>query len=101
MTITHSLITNTMKAEGGDSWGSEYSWTVDKTACLRNIRPGFGARQRFNTTILETCGAAKSNILLRTFLAIFLVKALIQLFFSVIIAFIIIDKTFTLRFQKA
>ena len=36
--------------------GSQYSWTVDKTACLRNIRPGHGARQRFNTTVLETCG---------------------------------------------
>ena len=37
--------------------GAMYSWTVDKTACLRNIRPGHMARQRFNTTVLETCGA--------------------------------------------
>ena len=34
-----------------------FSWTVDKTACLRNIRPGHEGRQRFNTTLLETCGA--------------------------------------------
>ena len=38
--------------------GDIYSWTVDKTACLRNIRPGHMARQRFNTTVLETCGAS-------------------------------------------
>ena len=38
--------------------GASYSWTVDKTACLRNIRPGHAARQRFNTTVLETCGGA-------------------------------------------
>jgi len=37
--------------------GDIYSWTVDKTACLRNIRPGHMARVRFNTTVLETCGA--------------------------------------------
>ena len=24
--------------DGGDTWGTQYSWTVDKTACLRNIR---------------------------------------------------------------
>ncbi|XP_023348893.1 uncharacterized protein LOC111717626 [Eurytemora carolleeae] len=35
----------------------EYSWTVDQTACLRNIRPGIDGRRRFNTTKLETCGA--------------------------------------------
>jgi len=36
--------------------GGSYSWTVDKTACLRNIRPGWEGRMRFNTTVLETCG---------------------------------------------
>ena len=41
---------------GSSTEGSIYSWTVDKTACLRNIRPGHRARQRFNTTVLETCG---------------------------------------------
>ena len=41
----------------GPGEGATYSWTVDKTACLRNIRPGHAARQRFNTSVLETCGA--------------------------------------------
>ena len=27
-----------MKLDEEDQWGSTYSWTVDKTACLRNIR---------------------------------------------------------------
>ena len=27
-----------MKLEEPDQWGTTYSWTVDKTACLRNIR---------------------------------------------------------------
>ena len=27
-----------MKSDQPDEWGSQYSWTVDKTACLRNIR---------------------------------------------------------------
>jgi hypothetical protein len=40
----------------GRGEGSVYSWTVDKTACLRNIRPGHAARQRFNTSVLYTCG---------------------------------------------
>ena len=42
----------------GPGEGATYSWTVDKTACLRNIRPGHAARQRFNTSVLETCGAS-------------------------------------------
>jgi len=44
---------------GAKGVGDMYSWTVDKTACLRNIRPGHMARQRFNTTVLETCGARR------------------------------------------
>ena len=39
--------------------GDFYSWTVDKQACLRNIRPGHMSRVRFNTTVLETCGARR------------------------------------------
>ena len=27
-----------MKTDEHDQWGTQYSWTVDKTACLRNIR---------------------------------------------------------------
>ena len=79
-----------MKSDSPDQWGSQYSWTVDKTACLRNIRsayifycsklfdnlfllfrPGFGARQKFNTTILETCGSAQHFIVFWTFLSCF------------------------------
>jgi len=43
----------------GSGEGATYSWTVDKTGCLRNIRLGHhAARQRFNTSLLETCGAS-------------------------------------------
>ena len=30
-----------MKSDSQDQWGSQYSWTVDKTACLRNIRSAY------------------------------------------------------------
>ena len=30
-----------MKTDSPDQWGSQYSWTVDKTACLRNIRSAY------------------------------------------------------------
>ena len=29
-----------------------YSWTVDKRACVRNIRPGVSGMYKFNTTKL-------------------------------------------------
>ena len=35
------------------------------------FRPGFGARQKFNTTILETCGSAQHFIVFWTILACF------------------------------
>jgi len=38
-----------------------YSWTVDKTSCIRNIRPGSMGRQRFNTTVLETCTGQRAQ----------------------------------------
>ena len=38
MMLVRMMMVVFQMGDGGDTWGTQYSWTVDKTACLRNIR---------------------------------------------------------------
>ncbi|XP_040564575.1 uncharacterized protein [Lepeophtheirus salmonis] len=62
-------------------YNQSYSWTVDTSGCLRNIRPGSEGKYRFNSTKLESCDGYSTLLLSNNLILITWLSISILLFF--------------------